>query len=85
MTLDMQTTILTKVNAPYQNYLEADALADAISNGRISVGQVASFFTETSVDVQRAFAKEFDISEDQLTRTAKSFTVWTGQAVALLR
>jgi len=84
MTYEMQTALLTTVNAPYQNCLDASAVSADIKQGEIAIGQVGSFYTETSVDVQMAFAHEFDISTEVLTHVAGTFTDWSGQAVSLL-
>lgn len=54
---DLQTTLLTTVNAPYQNYFDAGQLAHAIKHGEIVSGQVSSFFTEVSIEAQKAFAQ----------------------------
>ena len=84
MTLAMQTALLTTVNAPYQIHLNAGGLADALSKSEIGVGQVASFFTEASVDEQTAFAEEFGISNDVLTQVAHAFVNWSGQSANLI-
>ncbi len=84
MTHDMQTALLTTVNAPYQNYMDAGALSVAIKQGEVSIGQVGSFYTETSVDTQMAFANEFDIPTEILTHVASTFMDWSGQTVSLL-
>jgi len=83
MTLSMQISLLTTVNAPYQDYLDANGLACALMSGKIDSGQVASFFTEMSVEDQQSFAEAFDISASVLTNTAVAFSNWSGQAVAL--
>lgn len=83
MTQAMQTALLTTVNAPYQNYLDAGGLSVAISNGDIKLGQICSFFTETDANTQKAFAAEFGISHDKLSDVAKDFSNWSGQEVEL--
>lgn len=84
MTLDMQIAILTTVNAPYQNHLDASALADALNQGEYGLGQVSSFLTEVNVDAQQAFANQFGIPIDHLMEVATSFSNWSGQVVALV-
>ncbi|MGJ8623424.1 MAG: hypothetical protein ACSHW1_11645 [Yoonia sp.] len=79
----MQTAVLTTVNAPFQTYLDAEALAGAIMSGDIGTGQVGSFFTETAVDAQKMFAEAHGISAAALTKTATDFTTWSGQPVIL--
>ena len=83
MTHDMQTALLTTVNAPFQTYLDADALACAISSSDIAKGQVGSFYTETAIEAQKAFAMAHGISAATLLQTATNFSNWSGQAVAL--
>ncbi len=83
MTKNMQTAMMTTVNAPFQTYLDTDALAYAISTGDIVPGQVGSFFTETAVDAQKTFAAAHGISPAVLAQTATDFANWSGQPVAL--
>lgn len=84
MTHDMQTALLTTVNAPYQNQLDAGGLAAALKSEDVYVGQVSSFFTETDVETQKAFAFEHGISADALTHVAGVFQDWSGQPVPLV-
>lgn len=84
MTHDMQTALLTTVNAPYQNQLDASGLAAALKSANVALGQVSSFFTETGVETQKAFAVEHGISADALTHVAGAFQGWSGQSVALI-
>lgn len=83
MTNAMQTAILTTVNAPYQTILDAGELALAISKHDITLAQVGSFLTETSVDAQIAFAEAHGIFKADLEATAVEFANWSGQPVAL--
>lgn len=83
MTHTMQTAILTTVNASFQTYLDAEALAYAITAGEIRTGQVGSFFTETAVEAQKSFAEAYGITVAALTQTASDFANWSGQPVAL--
>lgn len=84
MTHEMQTALLTTVNAPYQTYLDGGALAAALNAGDISKGQVNSFFTETTVADQKAFAKLHGVPDETLTSTAIAFAAWSGQKTPLL-
>ena len=84
MTHEMQTALLTTVNAPYQTYLDGGALAAALNAGDISKGQVNSFFTETAVADQKAFAKLHGVPEETLAYTATAFAAWSGQKTPLL-
>jgi len=84
MTQEMQTALLTTVNAPYQTYLDGSALAAALNAGDITNGQVSSFFTETTVADQKAFAKLHGLPDETLTATATAFAAWSGQKPPLL-
>ena len=84
MTQEMQSTLLTTVNAPYQTYLDGGALAAALSAGDVKLGQVNSFFMETSSEVQQAFAKLHGVPESTLIEAAESFADWSGQELTLL-
>jgi len=83
MTQTIQTALLTTVNAPYQATLDGTELASALQAGQITLGQVASFFTETPVEAQKTFAASFGISSDALIQTAKALGSWSGQPVVL--
>lgn len=84
MTHNMQTALLTTVNAPYQNQLDAGGLAAALKSGEVTLGQVSSFFTETAVETQKAFAHQHGISPDVLSDVASTFQDWSGHSVALI-
>lgn len=84
MTHDLQTALLTTVNAPYQNQLDAGALAAALKSGDLVLGQVSSFFTEADVEMQKAFAAQHNIAADALTDLAGAFQDWSGQSVPLV-
>ena len=84
MTQEMQSTLLTTVNAPYQTSMDGSALAAALCAGDVKLGQVNSFFMETSSEDQKAFAKLCGMPESVLVETAESFASWSGQELALL-
>lgn len=81
---EMQATLLTTVNAPYQKQLDASGLAAALKEGNLALGQVSSFFTETAVETQKAFAKKYGIAPDVLSDIATTFKDWSGQSVPLI-
>lgn len=83
MTKAMQTALMTTVNAPYQQQVSAGGLALALTNGEIASAQVSSFFTETDVEMQKAFAADHGITLDALVHVASQFQAWSGQPVAL--
>ena len=72
------------MNAPYQNQLDAGGLAAALKNGNLALGQVSSFFTETDVETQKAFAAQHDIAVAALTDLAGAFQDWSGLSVPLV-
>lgn len=84
MTHDLQTALLTTINAPYQNQLDAGGLAAALKSGNLDLGQVSSFFTEISVETQKAFAAQHDIAAAALADLAGAFQDWSGQSVPLV-
>lgn len=84
MTHDMQIALLTTVNSPYQNQLDASDLAAALKSENVALAQVSSFFTETDVEAQKAFAIEHGISVDDLTHVAGVFQDWSGQSAPLV-
>lgn len=84
MTQDMQTALMTTVNAPYQSWLDGSALAAALVAGDVTLGQVNSFFLETPAEDQKAFAKHHDIPENVLIAAGAAFAKWSGQKIALL-
>ena len=81
---EMQSLLLTTVNAPYRTRMDGRQLAAALSAGDVSLGQVNSFFMETTVKDQKAFAKLHGVPECVLVATAESFANWSGQKPALL-
>ena len=83
MTHETQALLLTTVNAPYRNQMDACALATALRNRCVNVGQVSSFLTEIEVETQVAFAIEHDISVETLEQVARVFQDWSGQSVPL--
>ena len=80
----MQSMLLTTVNAPYRTRMDGSQLAAALSAGDVSLGQVNSFFMETSVKDQKAFAKLHGVPGRVLVASAKSFASWSGYKPALL-
>ncbi len=84
MIMNEYATLLTTINAPYAEYMDAQTLAVCLNNGEITSGQINSFFTEVPVDKQITFAENNDITLEKLTETAQSFSKWSGQDVALV-
>jgi hypothetical protein len=78
--------ILTTVNAPYSQKLDAQALADCLlhTEAALSVpGHMSSFFGEVKPDLQIAFADLVNISQEQLVASAKAFANYSGESYAL--
>ena len=75
--------VLTTVNAPYTSNVDAAALALALRERNISLGQVASFLTEVPKAEQIAFAALHGVDRTELTATASAFAQWSGQSALL--
>ncbi len=84
MTQEMQSVLLTTVNAPYQTCLNGSAHAAALSAGDVKSGQVNSFFMETPAEARQAFAKLHGVPESILVATAESFANRSSQRLAFL-
>jgi hypothetical protein len=78
--------ILTTVNAPYSQKLDAQALADCLLHTEAALavpGHMSSFFGEVKPDLQMAFADLVNISQEQLAASAKAFANYSGESYAL--
>ena len=75
--------VLTTVNAPYASSVDAAALARALRERNISLGQVASFLTEVPEAEQVAFAALHGVDRTELAAAASAFAAWSGQSVPL--
>jgi len=78
--------ILTTVNAPYSQKLDAQALADCLLHPDVALsvpGHMSSFFGEVTPDLQIAFADSANISREQLVASAKAFASYSGESYAL--
>ena len=80
MNKELQTALLTTVNALYQSHLDSSALAAALNVGEISIGQLNSFFLEVTVPDQLAFAKLHGVREAILIETGTVFANWSGHS-----
>ena len=75
------TLVLTTVNAPYREQLDAQTLAYCLLDpaaAKQKPGHMFSFFGDVEPALQLEFAKLFDISEAQLIAAAKAFAAYTG-------
>ncbi len=78
--------VLTTVNAPYGNKLDAQALAHCLLDpqaAKQACGPISSFFGEVQPELQIAFARMHGISEAQLVAAAKAFAAYSGQSYPL--
>jgi hypothetical protein len=78
--------VLTTVNAPYSQKLDALALAHCLldpSAAKALPGHMSSFFGEVKPALQIEFASMFDITELQLSAAAKAFAMYSGESYPL--
>ena len=76
------TSVLTTVNAPYSDKLDAVALAHCLQDASAAMskpGHMSSFFGEVSPEDQKEFAAAFDISAATLSNAAKKFASYSGE------
>jgi len=79
-------SILTTVNAPYRKKLDAQALVRCLTHpeaARAAPGQMSVFFGEVPPELQKAFAKTFNVSEATLVAAAKAFAEYSGETYPL--
>lgn len=82
----VDSLVLSTVNAPYSNKLDAMTLANCIlepAKSKTAAGPMSSFFYEVSPDLQIAFAEGHGISIAALKAAATFFDAWSGQKSAL--
>ena len=74
--------VLTTVNAPYSEQLNAKTLACCLTDAALAkskAGHMSCFFGEVPVDSQKSFAAEFGISEQSLIAAAHEFAAYSGE------
>ena len=79
-------SVLTTVNAPYGKKLDGQALAYCLADTSLSsanLGHMSSFFSEVPIEDQKAFARQFGISEIALVSAARAFADYSGQSCPL--
>lgn len=79
-------SVLTTVNAPYSERLDAQEFAYCLTNpaaARAAPGHMSAFFGEISPELQKAFAKAFNISEAELAIAAKTSAEFSGESYPL--
>ena len=80
--------VLTTVNAPYSQHLDAYELVAFLldhSAAKTVPGHMSSFFGEVKPELQIEFAQMFGVSEPQLVAAAKSFATYSGQSYPLAK
>ena len=78
--------VLTTVNAPHQTQISAQQLARCLLDhpaAKALPGHMSSFFGEVDPVLQVGFAKEFGITELQLTAAARAFADYSGESYPL--
>ena len=80
------TLVLTTVNAPYSEQLDARALACCLSDqaaAKAKPGHMSSFFGEVDPALQVAFAESFNITHSAVVSAAKAFAEYSGESYPL--
>ena len=75
-------SVLTTVNAPYSEQLDAMALVQCLKDANIAKskpGHMSSFFGEVDPEMQKAFATQFGIDEQTLAVAAHEFADYSGE------
>ncbi|HLQ89747.1 MAG TPA: hypothetical protein VK148_06920 [Xanthobacteraceae bacterium] len=78
--------ILTTVNAPHGEQLDAPTLAHCLIDhaaAKAKPGHMSSFFGEVDPALQVAFAEPFNISQAALVTAAKAFAGYSGASYPL--
>jgi hypothetical protein len=74
--------VLTTVNAPYSQKLDASELAHCLLDpaaAKAKAGHMSSFFGEVEPELQKAFAEHFSIDQLQLQTAATEFSKYSGE------
>ena len=80
------TLVLTTVNAPHSEQLDAQALAYCLSDptaAKAKPGHMSSFFGEVDPALQVGFAESFNITHAALVTAAKAFAEYSGESYPL--
>lgn len=80
------TLVLTTVNAPHSQKLDAPALARCLRNPTVAKaypGHMSSFFGEVTPALQLQFAAMFNVTETELSAAAKAFAKYSGESYPL--
>jgi hypothetical protein len=80
------TLVLTTVNAPHSEQLDAQMLACCLSDhtaAKAKPGHMSSFFGEVDPALQVGFAESFNIPYAALVTAAKAFAEYSGETYPL--
>ena len=78
--------VLTTVNAPHSEKLDAATLAHCLLDpaaAKAKPGHMSSFFGEVTPALQVGFAEMFNVTESQLGAAAKAFAMYSGESYPL--
>jgi hypothetical protein len=78
--------VLTTVNAPYSEQLDAYQLAHCLLDqmaAQAVPGHMSAFFGEVEPALQVGFASMFEITKPQLAAAAKAFAAYSGESYPL--
>jgi hypothetical protein len=78
--------VLTTVNAPYSEKLDALALVHCLLDpaaAKAMPGHMSSFFGEVTPALQVGFAEMFNITESQVSAAANAFAKYSGESYPL--
>jgi len=78
--------VLTTVNAPHREQLDAQALAHCLVDhaaAKAMPGHMSSFFGEVKPHLQLEFAHHFNITDAELVAAAKAFAQYSGDSYPL--
>ena len=78
--------VLTTVNAPHSEQLDAQQLAYYLKNqaaAKTVPGHMSAFFGEVKPALQVGFASLFGITEPELVAAAKAFALYSGESYPL--
>lgn len=78
--------VLTTVNASHKKHIGPDDLAKYLRDveaAKTAPGHMSAFFGDVDPVLQIAFAKQFGITETELSSAAKAFAAYSGETYPL--
>lgn len=85
MSQNIDSLVMTTVNAPYGNMLDRQTLVFCLKNPtdvRFFSGPMSSFFTDVSAELKREFADFHGITEIEMNAASDAFSAWSGKEAA---